>query len=197
MAERAHPEDPGFASLESPYRKKFFERYEFCNRFVAAKRVIDVPCGVGWGTSLLQGYHKVIGIDIAEEAIDYAQQHYNSTRTFFKTGDMACLPLSDNSADVIICLEGFEHVPRDTGERFLIESKRVLFCDGLLIMTCPVLNESGHTTQNPYHLFEYPEEELISLVNTHFRIQSLERIAGPDGPEYRMLLTNFKSSRYA
>jgi ubiquinone/menaquinone biosynthesis C-methylase UbiE len=196
MAERAHPEDPGFRSPNSPYRKKLLERYAFCNRFVADKCVIDIPCGTGWGTSLLQGHRRVVGIDISQEAIDYAQTHFSSPTTVFRTGDMAQIPVSDNVADIILCLEGFEHVPRSTGEQFLRESKRVLVRGGLLVMTCPVLDENGKVTPNPYHVCEYPEEELVALLNGLFRIISLERIPGPDGPEYRAMLLNIKDKRY-
>lgn len=63
-------------------------------------------------------------------------------------------------------------------------------------MTCPVLSEKAETTGNPYHLSEYPEYELIEILNKNFRILSLERIKGPDGPEYRVVLSNFKENRY-
>lgn len=196
MAERAHPEDPGFARPDSIYRKKLFERYAFCDNFVAGKRVLDMPCGTGWGTSLLQGYHKAMGIDLSEEAIDYAQTHFATPRLVFRVGDMADIPVSEDSVDVLLCLEGFEHVPGDVGQKFLDNARRVLVRGGVFLMTCPVFNESGAATPNPYHVAEYPEEELISTLNRMFRINSLERIQGPDGPEYRAVLTNIKGTRY-
>lgn len=196
MAERAHPEDPGFSNPESIYRKKLFERYEFCNQFISGKRVLDIPCGTGWGTSLLHGHHKIMGIDMNVEAIAYAQSHFAHPKAFFRVGDMANIPVSEDSIDVILCLEGFEHVSKSIGLRFLNESQRVLVRNGILLMTCPVLNEQGSATPNPYHISEYPEEELIDMLNKLFRIHSLERIQGPDGPEYRIALINIKHQRY-
>lgn len=157
---------------------------------------MDIPCGVGWGTSLLKRTKLVIGIDISSEAIDYAKEHYENKNRKFHVGNMQSIPLKDDSVDVVICLEGFEHVSKDTGANFLKESKRVLRLDGLLIMTCPVLNEYGKSTGNPYHIYEYPEAELIETLNKNFRILRLERIKGPDGPEYRAILLNVKESRY-
>jgi hypothetical protein len=63
-------------------------------------------------------------------------------------------------------------------------------------MTCPVLNEYGEDTGNPYHLCEYPEEELIDKLNRGFRIQSLDRVQGPEGPEYRVVVQNIAGQRY-
>jgi len=201
MAERARPDDQGFKDRwfgfkKNHYKKKLYERYQFTNKFIERKKILDIPCGVGWGTSLLRRANSVIGIDISDEAISYATRHYkNKNRTFF-VGDMQAINLRDNSVDIVVCLEGFEHVSKDIGARFIAESKRVLKQGGLLIMTCPILNEKGETTGNPYHLSEYPEDELIEILNKNFRILRLERIKGPDGPEYRGVLSNIKEGRY-
>lgn len=201
MAERAHPEEAGFKDRwfglrKSHYKAKLYERYGFVNQFIEGKRVLDVPCGVGWGTSLLRGPALVIGMDISQEAISYAQMCYENKNRTFHVSDMQAINLRDDSIDVVVCLEGFEHVSRDIGARFIQESKRVLKQGGLLIMTCPVLNEKGESTGNPYHLSEYPENELIDILNMNFRILSLERIAGPDGPEYRTVLQNNKEGTH-
>jgi ubiquinone/menaquinone biosynthesis C-methylase UbiE len=201
MAERAHPEDPGFRDkcvglIRSKYKQKLYERYKFCNKYIKGKTVLDIPCGVGWGASLLRGAESIIGIDISDEAISYAKEHYETKNRTFCVGDMESITVEDNSIDVVVCLEGFEHVREDIGIRFLEESKRVLKPDGSLIMTCPVLNEYGEPTGNPYHLYEYPEYELIEMLNKNFRIWLLKRIKGPDGPEYRAVLRNIKDGRY-
>ena len=201
MAERAHPDLPGFKDKwfglkKSIYKERLFERYRFCNTYIKNKIVLDIPCGVGWGTSLLKGYKSIIGMDVSIEAIQYANAHYGKEKRTFLAGDMQAIASDDDSFDIIICLEGFEHVTKEIGEKFITESKRVLKQNGLLIMTCPVLNEFANSTGNPYHLNEYPEQELIELLNKNFRIIKLERIKGPEGPEYRAVLSNFKDSRY-
>jgi ubiquinone/menaquinone biosynthesis C-methylase UbiE len=200
MAERAHPEDQGFQKrlfglAQNPYREKLFERYRFCNSYVEGKVILDIPCGVGWGTSLLRRASYVIGADISKEAIHYARQHYGNRTRRFLVADMKSIPLRDNTIDVTLCLEGFEHVSKETGVIFITELKRVVRIKGLIAMTCPVINEFGRSTNNPYHLYEYPEEELINLLNAHFRILELEMIKGPDGPEYKALLCNVKNIR--
>ncbi len=201
MAERAHPEDAGFKDRwfglkRNHYKKKLYERYKFPNEFIKGKKVLDIPCGVGWGTSLLKGATFIVGIDTSKEAIDYAKKHYENKNRKFHVGDMQSIGLKDDSINVVICLEGFEHVLRHVGARFIEESKRILKSDGLLLIMCPVLDEKGESTGNPYHLLEYPEYELIETLNKSFRILRLERIKGPDGPEYRAVLRNIKEDRH-
>jgi len=201
MAERAHPEHEGFKNkyfglIRSPYRHHLFKRYNFCNQYIKNKTVADIPCGTGWGTSILKSYKNVIGIDISLEAIEYAKQRYENNRRKFIQGNMAALPLADSSVDVVLCLEGLEHVERDIGLVFIQEAKRVLIPNGLLILTCPVLNEKGKTTENPFHLHEYDEKDLIQILNNNYRIIKLERIIGPESPIYWVVLSNFKDERY-
>lgn len=52
MAERARPDIAGFQP-GSPWREEFMKRYTAADTLVAGKKVLDCPCGVGWGTSLL------------------------------------------------------------------------------------------------------------------------------------------------
>lgn len=194
MAERAHPKISGFECkffgiIKGKYAKNLYKRYNFANKYVKGKKVVDIPCGVGWGTSLLKKANHIIGIDISEEAIEYAKKYSNKNSEYF-VGNMESINLENNSTDVVICLEGFEHVSKEIGIKFLKECTRILVPNGLLIMTCPILNEFGESTGNPYHLYEYPEKELIDILNKNFRILTLERMDGPDGPEYRAVLLN-------
>jgi len=202
MAERAHPYHEGFKDRwcglkRNPYRRKLYERYRFCNGYIAGKAVLDVPCGTGWGTSLLGGYRFALGVDISEDAVAFASEHYQRRGDLrFCVGDMASLPVDDDAVDVLICLEGFEHVAREIGAAFVRETKRVVRRGGLLIMTCPILDDRGKDSGNPHHVYEYPERELIEIFNEGFRILSLERLEGPDGPGYRSVLANLKDARY-
>ena len=183
MAERAHPEDPAFQDrrvwrrrlkglipwpqfVRSPWKKGLIARYKFCQCYAAGKRVLDIPCGVGWGTSLLQGTHQLVGVDLSQEAIEYARSHY-SDKANFMVGDMRQLPFADESFDLVICLEGIEHVPVDVGKQFIREAKRVLLPSGQIIVTNPLPDPKR--LPNPYHVYEYKFEELRALLEPWFR----------------------------
>lgn len=178
MAERAHPEDPAFQE-GSPYRANLFKRYAFANRFTEDKTVLDIPCGVGWGTSLFQAKYR-IGIDIAADAIAYGKKHYPGID--FLVGDMANIPLGDNSVDVVVCLEGFEYVSKTAGVQFLEQAVRVLKEKGLLVMTVPVILPGGKHSGNPYHLHEPALPDLKNILGHRFCTQSMEVMKEPDGP---------------
>jgi ubiquinone/menaquinone biosynthesis C-methylase UbiE len=187
-AERAHPEDPAFQDrwiwrrrlkgllpwpmfVRSPWRKAFFERYRFCHSYAIGKRVLDVPCGVGWGTSLLERTTLLTGLDLSEDAIRYAKEHYGD-RADFHTADMRKLPFVDASFDLVICLEGIEHVPVEVGAQFVREAARVLTDGGRLILTNPLPDSSR--PPNSYHLHEYTQEGLEKLLEPCFRTERRE-----------------------
>ena len=187
MGERAHPEDPAFqdhwtwrqrGSLipwpcveRSPWRRGLVERYRFCQRFIRNKRALDIPCGVGWGTSMLCGASRLVGVDRSEEAIDYARQYY-SRQAEFRVGGMEQLDFDAGSFDLVMCLEGIEHVPVEVAVRFVAEASRVLVRGGRIIVTSPVPN--ANRAPNPYHCHEYRRDELLELMDAAFTPEEVE-----------------------
>jgi SAM-dependent methyltransferase len=185
MAERAHPDDPGFRDRwaarwlwgcipwigwrKSPYREALLWRYRWASSHCRNRDVLDVPCGMGWGTSLLQGARSLRGIDLNVEAIEEARRRYGSQATF-QTGDMAALPIEDASLDVVCCMEGIEHVPVAVGTAFLQECYRVLQPEGQLLLSSPYLVAGGHSG-NPFHVHEYRPEEIKSLMGRWFVVE--------------------------
>lgn len=198
MAERAHPFDSGFQDTifglkKNPYKKALYKRYKFCNAFIKDDVVLDIPCGTGWGTSLLRGYRNLIGMDIDTDSVAFAQKHYSKKNIQYLVGSMESIPLPDNDVDVIICLEGFEHIKREQGIIFLAEAKRVLKKDGRIILTSPVIEPGRSGSGNPYHLYEYPEKELVNVLNEHFQFIMYKKDDGPDLPIVYFIGKNAKS----
>ncbi len=161
MAERAHPDDSGFQDKwdfclrrgflpwirvkRNPYRKAFMWRYKWVSKNCRNKEVLDVPCGMGWGTSLIRGAKSVVGVDINAEAISEAKQRYEGRVAEFKLGDLGNLEFPSSSFDVVSCLEGIEHVPAEIGEKFIQESKRVLRPEGVLLLSSPYCRTMAHS----------------------------------------------------
>jgi 2-polyprenyl-3-methyl-5-hydroxy-6-metoxy-1,4-benzoquinol methylase len=184
MAERAHPKHFNwfrksrlfgiipFISF-NPYRKALFWRYKIANKYCDGKIVLDVPCGMGWGTSLLKRARHITGVDISKEAIIEAKKLYPVVASF-QVGSMDLLDFKNKSFDVVVCLEGIEHVSEQVGDKFLNECKRVLKNGGLLILSSPYPVKGSHSG-NPYHIKEYTVEEIEEkLTSANFKILSKE-----------------------
>lgn len=180
--------DKFFGLIKSKYKKGLYKRYEFCNNYTSNKIVLDVPSGMGWGTSLLKGYKEVYGLEKCEEAVEYAKSHYPGNYT---AGNMTDIPYDENFFDLVICLEGFEHITFLEGQKFIQQVKRILKKDGKMIMTVPLLN-NRRTSRNPFHLCEYYEPELKDILEREFEIKHYEKIQGPDCPIARCVLVNKK-----
>lgn len=185
MAERAHPDDPGFQEkwrfylrgglvpwvrrVRSPYLSAFYWRYGWVNRVCRNQDVLDVPCGMGWGTSLIRGTRSLLGLDLSEEAVLEARRRYGR-HAEFAVGDMSSLSLPDSSVDVVCCLEGIEHVPQEVAVHFLGEARRVLREGGLLMISSPYCRTKPHSG-NPYHLHEYRPDEIKELLGRFFVVE--------------------------
>lgn len=182
MAERAHPDDPAFQG--TVYEERLRDRYARCQPYVQGRDVLDVPCGAGWGSSLLSGYASLTGLDIDADAIAFATQRYPGIR--FVTGPMEALPFEDASFDVVLCLEGLEHVFASDARAFLRQARRVLRPGGRLILTAPLLNAGKHSG-NPYHLYEFREPELRAMLEPLFELELFETFEGGDGPTVRSI----------
>jgi len=191
MAERAHPEHPGFQGRKNVYRQNMIKRYLFCKDFINGKIVLDIPCGVGWGTALLKKAKKVYGVDVAPDAIEYASRNFKRENFDYRVGDMRNIPFPGGMFDVVTCLEGYEHVERETSVKFIAEAKRVLKPGGIIIMTTPLTTDGKHSG-NPYHLYEPTLEEFKGLMDRNFETVLFETFDGPEGKVVRFVGKNSK-----
>ena len=87
--------------------KKFVEHYIESNRSMfKGKIVIDIPAGKGETSRIMKN------IDCDVRPYDLFPEFYEYDKlTCMKANLAKRLPIEDNSADIIICQEGIEHVP--------------------------------------------------------------------------------------
>ena len=99
-------DDFGVAALEL-----HLARYRFAAKHVLGRVVVDCACGTGYGSAMLAdaGAAAVIGVDISEEAIAYAQAHHARDRVDFRVGD-ALTFVPERPAQVWVTLETVEHL---------------------------------------------------------------------------------------
>lgn len=154
--ERAHPEHPDYKKGKPAY-KRFARRYKRCLPFVEGKIILDVPCGVGWGTNTFSGVAKEIhGLDIDSESIQYGWEHYKGIQ--FQAGDMRDMPYMGDYFNSVLCLDGYEHLERNDQGQFMKEVTRILKVGGVFILMVPLAGYSNG--KDPFHLHEPTMEEL-------------------------------------
>lgn len=92
--------------------------------------LLDVGASTGIIDNELANHFKsVIGIDIDKDAIKFAQKNFGKQNLTFKVDDAMNLSFKNNSFDVIICAQVYEHVPND--QKLINEIYRVLKPDGI------------------------------------------------------------------
>lgn len=201
MAERADPNIPGFKDSffglkKNKYKKALFDRYFFCNQYIENKTVLDIPCGMGWGTSLLKNYKACYGVDIDKNSITEANKRYKKKDLKFVQGDMTSINFKNNFFDVVICLEGLEHITFLEGQKFLSETKQVLKKNGLLIVSTPLLRENKYHSGNIYHLCEYKESEIYEILKKNrFKIINKKYLNTPERNQILIIVAQKNEKR--
>lgn len=137
-----------------------FSRYEFAALFARDKRVLDAGCGTGYGAAhLARTARSVIGIDISDDAIAYAREHYPDVR--FEGAPADKVPLTDASVDLVTAFEVIEHLA--DWRALLDECRRVLAPDGMALVSTPnrvYYAESRRLSgPNPFHTHEFDFDE--------------------------------------
>ena len=150
--------------------REHLDRYYFASQLVKKKSVLDAACGAGYGSEILACFaSRVVGVDISEEAVAYAQEQYGNKRTSFLKASISSLPFEDGSFDAVVSFETLEHVDSMTQESFLREVSRVLNTDGILVISTPnreIYDKRGH---NEYHVRELNSSEFYSMLSDRFQ----------------------------
>lgn len=139
---------PGFfpAGLE----REHVARYRWAGRWVAGKTVLDVACGTGYGSALLQqaGARRVVAVDHHAPALAFAAARYPGPRHV--RADALALPFARASFDMVVSLETVEHLSDPVG--FVEGVRALLGTGGLAALSTPEPARSDGS--NPYHLHE-------------------------------------------
>jgi len=149
------------------------ERYRFAADLVRGKTVLDIACGAGYGTRLLAdaGAASAQGVDVSENAIDYARAHYQADNVTFRVGDI-CRHRTQPPFDVITCFETIEHIHDFYAA---LESLHALLApDGLLLIsspnrpiTSPRCRSLEDRPINIHHVREFTVDELTERLARH------------------------------
>lgn len=123
------------------------ERYTWALPVCEGKRVVDLGCGVGYGTRILSSFARdVVGVDVSSDAIETAKELYPSMD--FRVTDLITGDLPD--AEIGVSFEVLEHLPHPEQAltRFFEAYPR------LLISFPNPIGSGSHI--NPHHVIDWP-----------------------------------------
>jgi len=172
MPERVSPH----AGMSDETLEHHMKRYIFAQPYVAGKTVLSIACGNGYGEHMFATEAKaarVIGMDVSEEAIDFAKEHYQAEHLEYRVCDALAIDLPDNAVDVVVSFETIEHIEDDIG--YLKELRRVLKPGGIALISTPnkaksLKNYFASKPLNPYHVREYVPHTFTQTLETTFEI---------------------------
>ncbi|ACB85833.1 class I SAM-dependent methyltransferase [Natranaerobius thermophilus] len=145
-------------------------RYELSKKF-STGRVLDIACGVGYGSKILassQKVREVLGVDLCPETIEYARNHYNNPKVSYRIGDTLdeTLPEKLGTFDCVVSLETMEHVEDEA--QYLANMYRLTEPGGLIIISTPFGRGRDKPCNDPYHVHQLTEEEFEGTMKDYF-----------------------------
>ena len=159
---------PEADNCEPTFAKKMYQehinRYMFAAQFCQGKKVLDIGCGVGYGSRFLSenGAEQVVAFDIAEAAIEHAREYYSNDNISYSVKSAEDFSF-DEKFDVVTCFELIEHVHLQ--DAVLQNIRKVLKDDGLLLMSTPRALEHKRVH---YHTKEFSFVEYEAFLKKEF-----------------------------
>jgi SAM-dependent methyltransferase len=144
------------------------------------KRVLDFGCGGGEGTAAMAARAaSVLGVDVAEEAVDYAREHNGAPNVEYEVIGDGGVPRPDASFDTVCSFQVLEHVADP--DAYLAEAKRLLAPGGELLLATPDRRTRLLRWQQPWnrwHLREWDPDGLAQLLKRHFDDVEVQTMTG-------------------
>lgn len=147
------------------------QRYDIAASLVGGRTVIDLGCGVGYGSAILAGTaERVVGVDVADEAVAEANSHYKSETTEFVASDGAeYLAANDTPGTAVVAFESIEHI--EDLAPLVAQLKARAARGDLLVLSVP--NSAFIEEENEFHVFNYSRAsagELFDRIGEHSMI---------------------------
>jgi SAM-dependent methyltransferase len=162
--ERTLPDVPE----ENYWYRRHLVVYEWIAERVAGRRVVDMACGEGYGSSVLaETAASVVGVDANPEAHEHARLRYVRPNLRFERDLVESFA---EPCDALVFLQTIEHV-QDAGA-ILEHFKSMLAPSGVAFVSTPNLltlaPPGAVKSDNPWHVHEYRAEEFRGLCEAHF-----------------------------
>jgi 2-polyprenyl-3-methyl-5-hydroxy-6-metoxy-1,4-benzoquinol methylase len=164
------PEDPAARATLDLH----LARYAFAARVAKPGRLLDLACGVGYGTHHLlacnAAVRDAVGVDVAPDAVAHANAHYAGPRARFAASD--ALAFDDAAGfDTVVSLETIEHVPDPVA--LFAKLVSLVRPGGRLVASVPT---TPSVDLNPHHLHDFTAASFAALGARH-GLREIERFA--------------------
>jgi SAM-dependent methyltransferase len=134
--------------------------------------VLEIGTGSGYGVKYMAPVvTKFVTVDKFKCDVDF-KEHPNVE--FIQQTVPPFTGIKDNSFDFVVTFQVIEHIQND--DLYVKEIARVLKPGGKLIVTTP--NRTMSLSRNPWHIREYKPQQLIDLLNRHFRSVDAKGVYG-------------------
>jgi ubiquinone/menaquinone biosynthesis C-methylase UbiE len=168
-------ERPSFEDSNNVTVQRCFFAYEFAIPYISGKKIADIGCADGYGSTFLADYAaEVTGVDYSTDTINIAREkHKAKTNLKFIQSSVPPLPFEDESLDAVTSFQFIEHI--ENRLEFIKEVRRVLKPGGVFLCTTP--NVKMSIARNPFHVHEYTFEEIKNetvKVFSNFHLQGLQ-----------------------
>ena len=111
------------------------------------KKILDLAAACGGNFDVCSRYGKVIGLDVSWDSIEYCKQ---KKATVLVQADAEILPFANESIDIVVALDVFEHLKDDSCS--MREIQRVLKKEtGKLIFNTPAFMALFSTHDTAFH----------------------------------------------
>jgi 2-polyprenyl-3-methyl-5-hydroxy-6-metoxy-1,4-benzoquinol methylase len=135
------------------------KRYETAVRYAKNKRVLDIACGVGYGSKMLHlaGASSVVAVDISEDTLAHARNSYQAPGLQYICANAEEFEWTE-PFDLIVSFETLEHLPHP--DKFMARMAQLLSPEGYLLLSVP-LGETRHL--DAYHLHAFSQKDVHTL----------------------------------
>ncbi|MEK7181319.1 MAG: class I SAM-dependent methyltransferase [Patescibacteria group bacterium] len=132
--------------------------------------ILDIACGNGEGSRIISSLNpaaKIIGVDLDNDLIQYAENHFKSSNVSFIQADALKLDFPNNNFTHAVCFHTIEHFNEQDQRLLLKELSRVLKPQSKLIIATPdrdVWTLQGIAGIQEDHIRELNQKEFTGIL---------------------------------